>query len=455
MRPYGWFRQSLRLRFDISPLSLLRLLRHALQSSRFNAYQTFCAGHPEAANVLRKAFQQFPLELEAFEQKCSSIICDMLKSDIQAPDSECTHKLALDSIDRSLECLAVDAIAPPLGEDRKRALSLTSLDGRKVSKSKSSLYSQSLRPRASMTAVTVISMMSCSQEGGKEAYLVSPSSAPPPKLPLPAADTGTVDATAGTKKGRQRGGSSSRGRIAMTDYLIKPVQRICKYPLLLDQLLPSKTQLRLAPRKSPAAIDVVVESATQAMRHVASSVDKAKERQSIAIQSSLIYSRICRGLQAQGMLLLPFSHSYSFHSATTPSPNSSSALQELSQGQTQISQQPRLITPTFLSSLGPCFLSGSLDVIHYTHPLSARTMGTKMKTKIKAKYLGAFLYAGGYLILVKVSKGRRYEPKHWFSLSGWGMVDVDDEDCMFFCISLSFSHRFSSHASEHISPVHS
>lgn len=408
-------------------------MRHALQSSRFNAYQTFCAGHPEAANVLRKAFQQFPVELEAFEQKCSSIISDMLKSDIIIPDSECTHKLALDSIDRSLECLAVDAIAPPLGEDRKRALSLTSLDGSKLSKSKSSSYSQLLRPRASMTAMTVISMMGCSKEGGKEA-LVSPSSTPSPTLPSPAADAGTVDATAGTKKVRQRGGSS-RGRIAMADYLIKPVQRICKYPLLLDQLLPSKTQLRLASRKSPAAIDVVVESAAQAMRHVASSVDKAKERQSIAIQSSLIYSRICRGLQAQGMLLLPFSHSYSFYSATTPSPNSSSALQELSQGQTQIPQQPRLITPTFLSSLGPCFLSGSLDVIHYTHPLSARTMGTKMKTKIKAKYLGAFLYAGGYLILVKVSKGRRYEPKHWFSLSGWGMVDVDDEDCMFFCVS--------------------
>lgn len=385
----------------------------------------------------------------------------MLKGDIQAPVSEITLNFARSSTDQPLEGLTVDVIAPSQGEDRKRAMSLTSLDGGKVSKSKSSLYSQSLRPRASMTAMTVVSMMSCNKEkaitkqGGTEAEVVPPSRSPSPSQPLRAADITVVDAAIETKSGGQRGGSPSGGRrIAMIDYLIKPVQRICRYPLLLDQLLPSKTQLRLAYRKSPAivdaAIDVVVESAAQAMRHVASSVDKAKERQSIAIQSTIIHSRICQGLQAQGMLLVPFSHSYSFHSGATPMSNSSSTLHVLSQGQTQMPQQPRLITPTFVSSLGPCLLSGSLDVMHYSHPLSARTLGSKTKSKIKAKYLGAFLYAGGYLILVKASKGRRYEPKHWFSLSGWAMMDVDDEDGIIFTVLIiSLTYQFSSYAPEH------
>ena len=225
-------------------------------------------------------------------------------------------------------------------EDHKRAKSLTSLDG----------TARPLRSRSSMT-MTVDSMVFPSE---------------------PRRDKGVR-------------------RIAFTDYLIKPIQRICKYPLLLDQLLPSKV-LRLQASlegRSDVYHDVVVESAAQAMRHVATSVDEARHRQDIATQSSLIFSRISLGLASTSAI---------------PSP------------------LVQILTQDFLLSLGTCILSGSLDVMHY-HP--TRPLG--QTSNIKAKYLGAFLYSGGYLILVKVCKGRKYVPRHWFSLIDFEVSNVEDD----------------------------
>ncbi|GAV98984.1 Dbl homology domain-containing protein [Lentinula edodes] len=123
----------------------------------------------------------------------------------------------------------------------------------------------------------------------------------------------------------------NRSRLTFMDYLIKPVQRICKYPLLLEQLKSSEP-LYESKIRVPwlSGRNVVVESAAQAMRHVASTVDEARQRQDVAVRSALIASRIL----------------YS-HVLQSPSP---SPLQ--------------VLTPGFLSSLGPCHIAGSLDVIH-------------------------------------------------------------------------------------------
>ena len=231
-------------------------------------------------------------------------------------------------------------------EDHKRAKSLTSLDG-------------TARPLRSRSTMTIDSMV------------VFPSE--------PRRDKGVR-------------------RIAFADYLIKPIQRICKYPLLLDQLLPSKVlRLQTSP-EGRSDVHVVVESAAQAMRHVATSVDEARHRQDIATQSSLIFSRISLGLA------------------------STSALP---------SHLVQILTQDFLLSLGTCVFSGSLDVMHY-HP--TRPLG--QTSNIKAKYLGAFLYSGGYLILVKVCKGRKYVPRHWFSLIDFEVSDVEDDGgkCQKLCI---------------------
>ncbi|KAF8165545.1 hypothetical protein B0H34DRAFT_647537 [Crassisporium funariophilum] len=317
--------------------------KFATEASRFNAYQSFCAGHPEALDILRKTYQQHPMELDAFEHRCAAMVADMLDTGTKPakseprPNSSCGFVGTPSDMDPS-QTLTV--------EDRKRTMSLTSLDG----------TVRSLRPHSN-------SVMS-------KDSVVFPTE---------------------TKR------ETTSRRIAFADYLIKPIQRICKYPLLLNQLLPSKALRTLSQNTTEARsdIDVVVESAAQAMRHVATSVDEARHRQDIAIQSSLIFSRMCLG-------------------ATSVSSSTPASIQMLSLD--------------FLSSLGNCLLSGSLDVMHY-HPNSP--LGHT--SNIKAKYLGAFLYDGGYLILVKVCKGRKYEPRHWFSLLDFEVSDVEDDGAMLPC----------------------
>jgi hypothetical protein len=326
----------------------------------------------------------------------------------------------LSAIDSGSKRLSVDAIMHPTLEDRKRTLSLTSLDDRKIPKSKASSSPKSLKLRASMTAMTVISIA----KEGAMARLSDDGSSSDLQPSATTSSGGTSLSEAFKVKEKDKSSFSTR-KIAMADYMIKPVQRICKYPLLLDQLLPSKALRDLSRNGSsnPSTGIDVVESAARAMRHVAASVDAARERQSIATQSSLIFSRICLGLQFQGMLSSgSYSYPYSSHSGSPPHSHITTVIQ------TQNSSQIRLLTPTFLSSLGPCLLSGSLDVIHYFHPVNAWSTGMRGKVKIKAKYLGAFLYDGGYLILVKVGKGKKYEPRHWFALDGWEVISIDDEE---------------------------
>jgi hypothetical protein len=162
-------------------------------------------------------------------------------------------------------------------------------------------------------------------------------------------------------------------------------------------------------------VNVIVESALQAMRHVASAVDEARRRQDISIQSSLIVSRI---------------------SMAPPLPS-------------QAASPPQTLTSAFLTSLGACLLAGSLDVMHY--PASGDT--------VKAKYLGAFLYMGGYLVLVKVCKGKAYEPRHWFSLADFELVDLEEDDGVypFFFLMLAVARysMLSFHGYQPCYPAHS
>lgn len=183
-------------------------------------------------------------------------------------------------------------------------------------------------------------------------------------------------------------------RLAFVDQLIKPIQRICKYPLLLDQLASGKTLRDLLPGRI-SDVNVVVDSASLAMKQVARLVDEARHRQEVALQSSLIVSRISASIAPS------LSSQFSMSQAV-----------------------PQGLTPAFLSSLGICLLAGSLDVMHN------QTSNPSSPSAI-AKYLGAFLYLGGYLILVKVNKGKVYEPRHWFRLADFDMVDAGEEDGKF------------------------
>ncbi|ESK94419.1 hypothetical protein Moror_8077 [Moniliophthora roreri MCA 2997] len=304
--------------------------KFATESSRFSLYQVFCAGHPEALDVLRRVQQLYPSEWDMFEQRCSMALDPQLGADRSGsttPDS-----IGFDT-----------PVMTTIGKKRRRAsISAADQTSRTLRSWPSSMGSQ------------------------------------PPKEPH-------TDPT------------RNRSRLFFMDYLIKPVQRICKYPLLLDQLKTGKT-LRAMVGSSPLGrrdVNVVVESAALAMRHVAGQVDEARRQQDVAARSSLIISR------------------------TSVSPIST----------TMASTQPlQVLTSSFLSSLGTCLFAGSLDVIH-----NRSTKHSTNTTSINVKYLGAFLYMGGYLILVKVLKGKVYEPRHWFGLIDFQISDPDESEAWLPC----------------------
>ncbi|KAK0191112.1 hypothetical protein F5146DRAFT_930470, partial [Armillaria mellea] len=305
--------------------------KFATEASRFNSYKAFCAGHPEAIDIVRRVQQQYPNEWEAFEQRCSILIGDLVGTDSTASP--------IDSDPTSFA-----PVGTPL---KKRRTSVSSLEGVR-----------------------------------------------------------TLVSRSGTTREQVQDPRRDKNRLIFLDYLIMPVQRICRYPLLLDQLKPGKVVRALSP-PLPAGrsdVNVIVESAAQAMRHVATKVDEARHRHSVALQSSLIVARISRA---------------------TPVPSQPSSVNATFQ----------FLTPAFLSSLGVCLLAGSLDVMHSRSYTSI--------TNINAKYLGAFLYLGGYLILVKVVKGKFYEPKHWFRLTDFDVEDVAEDALLPCSFRLSCKgHRF-------------
>ncbi|KAF7352649.1 DH domain-containing protein [Mycena venus] len=314
--------------------------KFATEASRFDVYQSFCTGHTEALHLVHRAQHQYPLEWEAYEQHCASLIANVGGDN---PDSR-PESIHSPEFNRSSNSDSEER-QQTTNKLRKRTTSLTSLDG----------AVRRVRSRANSR--------DDSSDGGRD--------------------------------------KPSR-RLAFLDYMIKPIQRICKYPLLLDQLRPDKSLRAMSHPAARPHVHAVVESAAQAMRHVASAVDEARHRAAVKMQSSLIISRIALANPA---------------SATSHMSATSSTYPTF-----------QILMPSFLSSLGTCLLAGSLDVMH-----SQSSKSTSSGTNINAKYLGAFLYLGGYLILVKVTKGKVYEPKHWFPLADFSVVDSEEEDTSLPC----------------------
>lgn len=307
---------------------------HVIQVSGFHQYQTFCSGHSEAFDLVRKIQHRFPVEWDAFELHCAAVAAEMQLQDVSE-----------------------ELFPPP--ESRRHALDLC-------------------MRRHSFSSLDALSCENM-------------------KTPtLSASESGHAD----------RDASSRRPRLMFMDYMIKPVQRVCRYPLLFDQLQERTGTQRfssgLHDSTTPDDQDTI-KTALWTMRTVARMVDEARRQQDLFVKSHQIVSRI-----TQGLLTSAASHNRPPQAASLS---------------------------TFLSTLGPCFLSGSLDVIHYRGANMAR-LGT-----VRAKYLGAFLFPGGYLVLVKVAKSKAYEPKYWFNLRGFELVDSNLDDGMCHFIASDFSHN--------------
>lgn len=192
-----------------------------------------------------------------------------------------------------------------------------------------------------------------------------------------AQDGGSISPTAGKPPTTP----SNKSRLRFRDFLIMPIQRVCKYPLLLNQLLgaattPSPVREREQPTfvvgEAEFDIGVDVERALGAMRGVAEDADEARRLKEVEVKTNTIIARL----------------------------------------------EPHPALPMrFLKSLGPCRLIGSLDVLHH-HPIIA-----PLAPPVKVKYMAAFLFRG-YLILAKVKKGAVYEAKHFLPLEVFELIDI-------------------------------
>jgi hypothetical protein len=184
-------------------------------------------------------------------------------------------------------------------------------------------------------------------------------------------------------------------RLLFLDYLIKPVQRICRYPLLLDALrastpgAPADALLRRRPSTGSfavlgASVRAPAENAAQVLRGVVAAVDDARRIRDGLARSARIAARLAAPAGARGP------------------------------------------GPAFVSSLGPCALAGVLDVA-YTHVARPLAPGDVLPVK----YCGAFLYSGGYMLVCKAHKSRAYEPRYWFPLGKCDVVDLGDAEGRF------------------------
>lgn len=160
-------------------------------------------------------------------------------------------------------------------------------------------------------------------------------------------------------------------KLRFHDFLIKPVQRLCRYPILIQSLRQSKTHSE--------RIDAALVQALQSMHAVTTRVDEAQRVSEETRKSKLIMDRI---------------------------------------------ETHSVVSDEFLRSLDNCILAGPLDVAYHHHVYNP------IDPPIRVRYMAAFLFAGGYLIFAKVSKNRSYRIKHWFNASSFEIVDIPEEEAL-------------------------
>lgn len=301
------------------------------QAATFNVYETFCAEHPGAIEIVKSLQRKRPVEWDAFERRCTQLVA----TNLMFPDGSSQERdgAAEKEEDTGLEERCPGADTNTQDEEPLHQLSTTLLDDNPPLPWGHSLSTHDL------THAAVTSSKDTKKENVAE--------------------------------------RDPRLRLQFEDYLIKPVQRICKYPLLLGTL---------THKRRPQALngaDVIVMDAKQAMMDAAALVDNAN-----------------------------FSHLQ---------------LQQTSRISARLSAPAAVLA--FIRSLSPCTLAGPLDVVR--------------APALKAKYLAAFLYEGGFLALAKVNRGPRYELRYWFSLEGFEVSDTADNNPL-----LPYSFRLSNQGHE-------
>ncbi|WFD41728.1 hypothetical protein MPSI1_000364 [Malassezia psittaci] len=153
--------------------------------------------------------------------------------------------------------------------------------------------------------------------------------------------------------------TTSRGvmqrRLLFRDFFIKPIQRVCLYPIILQTI--QKNSPKIGQEELGHAIDC--------MREVTLDVDIASKQRESALLTEMIGSRL---------------------------------------------EYTTSLSSSLYTSLGECKMSGTLDVLHH-HNLYA-----PLTTPLPIKYYGCFLFSD-FLLIVKVRRNHTFTPRYWFPLS--------------------------------------
>ncbi|WAR51862.1 hypothetical protein PtB15_1B298 [Puccinia triticina] len=170
-----------------------------------------------------------------------------------------------------------------------------------------------------------------------------------------------------------------------------PIQRIMRYPMLLNSLL---NQINQPSPTNPLRARAIerVQQALWAMKQVAEGVDEAKSLREVELKTELIASRM------------------ELHSS---------------------------YRAAFVCLLGQIKLVGSLHILYHAPSLDP-------SEAFKIKYHGIFLYQT-HLVIVKVKRATVYEPRHWFPIRYFDLIDISDSSGL---MPHSFSLKYRQHTFE-------
>lgn len=147
----------------------------------------------------------------------------------------------------------------------------------------------------------------------------------------------------------------SRKRLLFRDFFIKPIQRVCLYPILMQMIY----------RYSAPDEAGKLGEAMACMRRITSDVNAASAERHARLLSDMIVSRMEPSLE---------------------------------------------LSSSFLPSLGNCRMTGNLGVLYHHSTLAPLTW------PLTTKYYGCVLYSD-FVMMFKVRKTHTYEPRYWFPLA--------------------------------------
>lgn len=340
------------------------------QAPSFSVYKNFASRHAEALAVVREA-ERRTSEWAAYEKRCADILRRNNGSQVSSNASSTPTSAASSRVNTPSTSRRGSDIS---GAAKPSGLTVTPID----------------------SSIT-------SGEGSNESSSSS----------LPAAPVLT-SATSSSSFTRQPSSGSTGARLVFADFFIKPIQRLCLLPLMLQSVLKLTSQDDTA---RPALVEAV-----KAMRQVADDVDEAGRQREMQVLAHLIATRMERNPIPTG----PSSYSSSPNSGLPassstihlPSPSTHS---NFGGGVDSFHSQNCTLTSSQLNAFGACLLAGSLDVLHHhsrVNPLSL---------PLRFKYHGVFLYQG-WIMLVKVQTRRphAFEARHWFPLWAARLTVLED-----------------------------